>query len=1175
MKLRVAPLLLVIAVVLGCDTGDRPPPVSPFAVLADDDEVSDVVGMLRTTVSAPRQPTTTLQLLNRGTAPYIATRLSLIAEPVLCPTASPALSVSTTASLQVLPGGFTTFDVVHDPLIAGEGCALLVVETTDPARPRLTALVTIVPDASQRLCVLELSPIAPIVVGTTSTTPVTLRVCDGAPAATLSSISLDASFPVPFTLSDVPPLPARIVGDETITMSLHFTPPLATTTTAQVAFITDTGDVTTLPITATALPVPDCRPRFDPDIVRFPSSPFGGTATIHLTNDGTTSCTIAAVSAGDDLASFGRNLTTGVEVLAGAHRDVSVDFRPSADGAFAETPLSVTFTDGQTITVIVGGEGLPRSSCVPVLRAGATRTAYAPPTTLTNVGLETALQLDVEGERACRIGRARIVDDERHAFAVIASPAGTTVTPGAFSPAAVTIVRRPVAIAGVDEAVLEIPWHVVDDPADTAEHVVRVPLRAVAEAPCLRGPPAIRFATTTSTASQLVEFVNCGARTQVEGVAFVGVRDPRASLSVPPLGGELAPGASFAFSITVDASRVGEAGQLGAPITGAVAVSWGAGERSIVPFAANFPDDCTSDVICDRRDALLDFGRVDVGDTSVIAVACTNRGDTAATIDAVSDGPFAVVGGAGPLLPGIRRSVQLAFAPTTSGSFNGALALSDDSCSTPLGLVSVFGEATTPAIDTCVAAPATSSPLMSVRAEHVWTTPIVATLFDGNGDAQRTDDEPQQIVGVGFEGVVDGGGSVDDIVGPVLGRVMAWSVDGVQRLRSTSLVSATTTPAVADLDGDGTPEIIALRFDDDLAPTSRLRGQLVAFDIRGDELWRSARWSVPRVGNEDRGAIAVGDIDGNGFVEIAYGDHVFSADGALLWRGDARFIGSAGEGPRCFFVDVVGDRTLELVCGPRIYDAANGVVLAEATDGEDGVAAIADVDTATPTLIVRGAQLQAYRVDGSALVPLGASTTLPTRPTMTTSCDDALGPCVVPRPVPTVANIDGVDGDEVIVASGALLLVLRPTATGFIELARLELADDTARAPATAFDVDGDGHFEIIVADRAGWRLVRLDPVTFAATTLLTIGSASIPNHGAVVVADVDNDGHADIVRANALPFSPVVPVSIDVVTSSDFAAVTTTANQAESSSSFTAAGVALPTSLPLRSRYAGGICAE
>lgn len=134
-----------------------------------------------------------------------------------------------------------------------------------------------------------------------------------------------------------------------------------------------------------------------------------------------------------------------------------------------------------------------------------------------------------------------------------------------------------------------------------------------------------------------------------------------------------------------------------------------------------------------------------------------------------------------------------------------------------------------------------------------------------------------------------------------------------------------TAPRLADLDGDGQPEVIAVETD--LVLGARLSvygpaGLIAANDFIG----RRHRWLAP---------VGAADLDGDGFVEIAYVDRPHLAKTLMIWRfrdGGLEFV-TRLEG---YTNHRIGDP--DIAGGIRDCGAGPEIVLADA--GWTGLAAI-------------------------------------------------------------------------------------------------------------------------------------------------------------------------------------------------------------------------------------------
>jgi hypothetical protein len=158
--------------------------------------------------------------------------------------------------------------------------------------------------------------------------------------------------------------------------------------------------------------------------------------------------------------------------------------------------------------------------------------------------------------------------------------------------------------------------------------------------------------------------------------------------------------------------------------------------------------------------------------------------------------------------------------------------------------------------------------------DSVLTTPLVANLNDDNGDGfVDLCDTPDLVVAAvalppgktdvwpeGHLHVIDGGGAHASFA-------IATPID------------ASVNPALGDLTGDGVAEIVALQAAGPNSPYASSPRRLVAFSAAGELLWTGEHWQASRGG----GALAIADLDNDGSPEIIAPEYVATADGALAW----------------------------------------------------------------------------------------------------------------------------------------------------------------------------------------------------------------------------------------------------------------------------------------------------
>lgn len=381
----------------------------------------------------------------------------------------------------------------------------------------------------------------------------------------------------------------------------------------------------------------------------------------------------------------------------------------------------------------------------------------------------------------------------------------------------------------------------------------------------------------------------------------------------------------------------------------------------------------------------------------------------------------------------------------------------------------------------------------------VWATPTVARLYDANCDGRVDENDPPNMVFVAGDTngtcCSCGGEAVSTCKTGVL-RVLdgtngeeIWSLDQAQ---AGQFGFAGLSVSLGDMDGDGFVDIVAMTGD----------GYPVVLDRNGNVM-AIADAPVPNTGSSFGwgGGMAIADMDGDGTIEVVYGASLYryQPGGALtkLWDG------AAGQGggftqALSFMVDLDGDGILEVLAGNTAY-RLDGTTLWYRNDIGDGFTAVGDLDLdGDPEVVmVKG---DVWALDGAT----GAT---------------VLGPVDIPFETtrggpPTIADFEGDGVPEIGVAGGTVYVVYEPNfATGGLDIMWQHETKDTssARTGSSLFDFEGDGRAEVVYSDECFLRV--LDGVTgelrFAApNTTFTATEA-------LIVADVDGDGHAEIVRVS------------------------------------------------------------
>jgi hypothetical protein len=362
--------------------------------------------------------------------------------------------------------------------------------------------------------------------------------------------------------------------------------------------------------------------------------------------------------------------------------------------------------------------------------------------------------------------------------------------------------------------------------------------------------------------------------------------------------------------------------------------------------------------------------------------------------------------------------------------------------------------------------------------------PLVAEMVDTNGDGQvDLCDTPSVIVTI-YGGAPHAPGLIYMLAGDT-GHVQAV-FDG--------MVDASVTPALGDIDGDGLPEVIAND------PT----GHLVAYDHMGH-----IKWTSPNVGTyfadlyQYCSAIAIFDLDGDGKPEIIDGFEVLDNQGNHLFSYDPTMTSWAGSYycPAPTAADLDGDGLPEVIFGNAAYHHDGSLYWS--IDAPPGQPQVADFDgDGIPEVFVAGENgLVVLSHDGKQII----GPTQSFDPGVSSTCWSKPG---------AVGDFDGSGHPSIMDGScghfGVWHVALGDAGTtaGLTLAWDQPISDPSGIASSTAFDFLGRGFADAVYGDEA--HLWVYDGDTGALELQGNRSSGTLIEYP--VVADVDNDGSADIV---------------------------------------------------------------
>ncbi|HLT38367.1 MAG TPA: VCBS repeat-containing protein [Enhygromyxa sp.] len=338
------------------------------------------------------------------------------------------------------------------------------------------------------------------------------------------------------------------------------------------------------------------------------------------------------------------------------------------------------------------------------------------------------------------------------------------------------------------------------------------------------------------------------------------------------------------------------------------------------------------------------------------------------------------------------------------------------------------------------------------------------------------------------------------VAGPVAGdtrpsKLLALDGEtGAVHFEFAALVQYAATPATGDIDNDGLPEVVAV------GPNGS--APLIAFEHDGSVKWMSNTvWTAAQ-----SSAIALADVDADGDVEIIAGARLYDHNGIELWAmADDIYSASTA-------ADLDNDGQLEILTGGAAYRHDGSVYwTVPAIEAQGGLAShpqVADVDDDGDPEVLVAVNDGLWLLDGDGTVIWQSF-----RPTGEANDWN--------RPV----NIHDLDGD-----GGPEFGASAPQHYGVWEFDRTEvwsagIGDPSGQAGGTAFDFLGIGKAQTVYADE---NLLHVFDDLGAELLSTPRKSGTVLEYP--VVADIDNDGSAEILVVSNTLFGGVLPYTITAI---------------------------------------------
>ena len=327
---------------------------------------------------------------------------------------------------------------------------------------------------------------------------------------------------------------------------------------------------------------------------------------------------------------------------------------------------------------------------------------------------------------------------------------------------------------------------------------------------------------------------------------------------------------------------------------------------------------------------------------------------------------------------------------------------------------------------------------------------------------------------------------------------------------------------IGDIDNDGFGEIIINILDNTVNTNPSIRGKLQAYNLEDGSLkWTSDAHvrSTQPAGEKFGGTLGLADFNQDGIAEVYIYNEIFNAQtgvkladgGEGNQMGISQIAGQSGALGSSIAADLTAAPGLELAGGNTVYTVSitnpNGTAGNSMTPGTvagkaDGFTTVADIDLdgeLDVIVSVRGANT------GEVYVYNPRTTTVIAN---RTNLDGQAGKEGIGAPF--VGDIDNDNAPEIGVTRSQRLIALEYNGTSTLQQKwSLSTTDDSGQTGITMFDFDQDGKAEIVYRDENDLRVI--DGSTAVPVNLVTSACASGTGTETAIVADIDNDGAAEI----------------------------------------------------------------